>query len=34
LKVALERDVVALPVPQGPTAAELTGRPSEESFTH
>jgi ATP-dependent Lon protease len=33
LKVALERDVVTLPVPQGPTAAELTGRP-EENVTH
>jgi ATP-dependent Lon protease len=34
LKLALERDVVALPVPQAPTAAELTSRPSEENITH
>ena len=32
LKLALERDLVALPVL--PTAAELTGRPSEENVTH
>jgi ATP-dependent Lon protease len=34
LKLALERDVVTLPVPQAPTAAELTGRPGEENVTH
>ena len=34
LKLALERDVVTLPVPQAPTAAELTSRPSEENVTH
>jgi ATP-dependent Lon protease len=33
LKVALERDVVTLPVTQAPTATELTGRP-EENITH
>jgi ATP-dependent Lon protease len=34
LKIALERDIVTLPVPQAPTAAELTSRPSEENITH
>jgi ATP-dependent Lon protease len=34
LKLALERDVVTLPVSPAPTAAELTGRPSEENITH
>jgi ATP-dependent Lon protease len=34
LRLALERELVALPVPQAPTAAELTARPSEENITH
>ncbi len=34
LKLALERDLVTLPVTQAPTAAELTARPNEENFTH
>jgi ATP-dependent Lon protease len=34
LKVALERDLVALDVAQAPTAAELSNRPSEENITH
>jgi ATP-dependent Lon protease len=34
LKLALERDIVALTVTQSPTAAELTARPSEENLTH
>jgi ATP-dependent Lon protease len=34
LKLALEREIVALTVAQSPTAAELTARPSEENLTH
>src|SRR5690349_9476824 len=34
LKVALERDLVALDVAQAPTAAELSNRPNEENITH
>jgi ATP-dependent Lon protease len=34
LKLALERELVALAVSPNPSAAELTGRPSEENVTH
>jgi ATP-dependent Lon protease len=34
LKLALEREIVALPVSQSPTAADLTARPTEENITH
>ncbi len=34
LKLALERDLAALPVTQPPTAVELTSRPTEENITH
>jgi ATP-dependent Lon protease len=34
LKLALEREIVALPISPSPTAAELTGRPAEENLTH
>jgi len=34
LKLALERELVALAVAPNPSAAELTGRPAEENVTH
>jgi len=34
LKVALEREIVALPLATTATAADLAGRPSEENITH
>lgn len=34
LKLALERELVALAVSPNPSAAELTGRPAEENVTH
>jgi ATP-dependent Lon protease len=34
LKLALEREIVALPLSPPPTADELTGRSSEENVTH
>jgi ATP-dependent Lon protease len=33
LKIALEREIVALPLPAGPPV-ELASRPSEEKLTH
>jgi ATP-dependent Lon protease len=34
LKIALEREIVALPLATTATAAELAGRPAEENITH
>ena len=34
LKLALERELVALAVSPNPTAADLAGRPTEENITH
>jgi ATP-dependent Lon protease len=34
LKIALEREIVALPLATTATAADLTGRPAEENITH
>jgi ATP-dependent Lon protease len=34
LKIALEREIVALPMAPAATAAELTGRPAEDNLTH
>ncbi len=34
LKIALEREIVALPLAPAATAAELTARPSEDNLTH
>jgi ATP-dependent Lon protease len=34
LKIALEREIVALPLATTATAADLAGRPSEENITH
>ena len=34
LKIALEREIIALPLAAGPSAADLTSRPNEENLTH
>lgn len=34
LKIALEREIVALPLATTATAADLAGRPAEENVTH
>jgi ATP-dependent Lon protease len=34
LKIALEREIVALPLAPATTASELTARPGEDNLTH
>jgi hypothetical protein len=34
LKIALEREIVALPLAPVATAVELTARPNEDNLTH